>query len=125
MPVLTVFIQLLCLTMRETGSFQTSVPSLAMSHDNRRLTEKEIQQVFRRAAELQEKRGAELAEWGPTPADVLKLGEELGMDTGDLRTAIEEVLDGKVIKQRGFWAGLSFESDRNYHTEVTEDEWHE
>ncbi|MDQ2986468.1 MAG: hypothetical protein M3R13_07075 [Armatimonadota bacterium] len=95
-------------------------------NESRRLTEKEIQQIFRRAAELQEKRGTDLAEWGPTTADVMKLGEELGMDATTLRAAIDEVLAGKVNRKAGFWGeGLTFESDRTYQAELTDDEWHE
>lgn len=97
-----------------------------MAHENRRLTEKEIQQVFRRAAELQEKHGSELAEWGPTPAEVMKLGEELGMDADSLRAAVDEVLGGVTRAKRGLWGdGFSFESDRTYDAELTDDEWHE
>ena len=97
-----------------------------MAHENRRLTEKEIQQVLRRAAELQENRGSELAEWGPTPADVMKLGDELGLDATSLRAAIDEVLGGGARTKRGFWGeGFTFESDRTYQAELTDDEWHE
>jgi hypothetical protein len=97
-----------------------------MATGNRRLTEREVQQIFRRAAELQEKKGPELAEWGPTTEDVMKIGEDLGMDAGTLRAAIEDVLSGKATQPKGFWGeGFSFKSDRTYDIELTDDEWHE
>ena len=96
-----------------------------MDRESRRLTEKEVQLVLRRAAELQEARGSELAEWGPTHAEVIKLGEELGMDGANLRTAVDEVLAGAGTDKAGGWRAISFESDRTYDTELTEDEWHE
>ena len=85
-----------------------------------------MQQIFRRAAELQEKKGPELAEWGPTTEDVMKIGEDLGMDAGTLRAAIEDVLSGKATQPKGFWGeGFAFKSDRTYDIELTDEEWHE
>jgi hypothetical protein len=97
-----------------------------MANGHRRLTEREVQQIFRRAAELHERKGSELAEWGPTTEDVMKIGEDLGMDAGTLRAAIDDVLSGKASQPKGFWReGFAFKSDRTYDIELTDDEWHE
>lgn len=97
-----------------------------MSKQNRRLSEKEIQQVIRRAAEIQEARDAGPVVLGPTPDEVVKIGEDLGMSGDALRAAIKEVLEGVEKPRRGPWGSpLSFASSRVYEGELTEDDWHE
>jgi hypothetical protein len=97
-----------------------------MESQDRRLSEKQVREILRRAAELQESRGAELVQLGPTTADVQKIGEELGMDPACLRTAIEEVLSGQTEAKSGFWGGpVVMQTERVYQSELTDDDWHE
>lgn len=96
-------------------------------HNETRLTEKQVGAVLRRAAEIQESQGQAFGETGTSPADVVKIGEELGIDPSCLRRAIEEVVSGRdPATRRSIWGGpVTLATERTLPGTVSEDDWHE
>lgn len=66
---------------------------------SRKLSSQELEAVVRRSAELQAASAAGLEE-GVSEAEVLRIGEELGLDPATVRRAIAEVRD-RVADERG------------------------
>ncbi len=91
-----------------------------------RLSEEQVGAILRRAAELQEGQGQPLTASGVAASDVLKIGEELGLDPRCLRQAIEEAAMGlEAPKKRGFWgAKAKLDVERVIPGELTDDAWH-
>jgi len=87
---------------RSPGSGLPGVPG-SSGLPARRLSSAELEAVFQRAAELQSARD-ETAE-GLTEAEVVRIGQELGLDAAAMRRAIAEVRS-RPPAERGLVAGL-------------------
>lgn len=92
----------------------------------RTYNEKETARILRKAAEIQANReSAKPAGEGLSPDELLRIGQEVGLDAAAIRQAMEgDDEDADEVQTRWLGAPPSYDVERVFEGKLTDDQWH-
>ncbi|MFY9234121.1 MAG: hypothetical protein WAO58_06640 [Fimbriimonadaceae bacterium] len=90
----------------------------------RHYTEKETAKIIRRAGELQARSSTSDAPSGISPAELFRIGQEVGLDAQYIREAMHGVEeDGDEVQTRWLGAPPSYEVERAFEGTLSDERW--